>query len=217
MLSKRLRRLTVAEVCWLLKVYSAEHVEFCIKCQSGTIYATTADSIHQGWNWIKDADPACALTVRFWGGPAGQSGGYKRYDGTFVTLAIDRVLRSHQLYGLSYTWLLKFDGCSTQAIWKQLKTMVPAKLLRFAAPPEGRLGTEKQLTLFEDTIYDNPVIEHVQFKDMTIPIHEDGSQGYSMPRLDNYHPHSLGYGPSMTNDDGQVELWSSSGPTGVYM
>lgn len=216
-LSKRLKRLTVAEVCWLIKAYSAEHVEFCVRSETGTIYATSAHSIHQGQNWIRAANPASLLAVRFLGGPVDERRNRKYYNGTFVTFAIDRALYSNQLYRRSYRWLLKFDGCSTQPIWEQLKTLIPPPLLPFAAPPEARPGTLKQMTLFENTSYDNPVMEYVQLKDMIIPIHEDGSQGCSMPRVENYHPHSLGYGPDTTNNGGKVELWSSSGLTGVCM
>ncbi len=45
---------------------------------------------------------------------------------------------------------------------------------------------DDEKVVFEDTSYDNPVMEYVQLKDMTIPIHEDGSQGCSMPRVENY-------------------------------
>lgn len=144
----KLKRLTVAEVCWLLKVYSADHTEFYIKNMTGTIYAASAHTIHHGWEWIKETDLASLLPVRFWGGPADGKGGREYYNGTFVTLAIDRILYSNQTHGVPYRWLLKFDEYENHPIWKQLKTLIPNKLLHLAAPPKRWPGTLKQKMFF---------------------------------------------------------------------
>jgi len=213
-LLRKLARLTVDEAVWLLKVYRQANADFCLQGQTGTLYATTPKTLFSDWHWIKPHDPACTLPVRFLGGPVHKAKSRDYYGGTLVTLLVDRVCLVWQMEAIGYAWLLKFDPNSAVPIWHQLKEFQPKQLHPEPPPQRG----PKQKLLFDNDeqaghYEPNPVTEYVEVRDTLIPLHEDGTQGYDMPRA--VHPHSLGYDQPPASDDYKVYAWSSTGRTGV--
>lgn len=192
-LTKKLKRLTVAEVQWLLRLYVHQYSDFCVIDTSEYIYAATSKTMGDDCSWISPDNPAALVQIRFDGGPAGVDTACTYYEGSFITFAIDRILLSHQTMGISYAWLIRFDGNSNRPIWAQLDDRIPEQLEGNSRPPKQDV-VFKQKMLFSDYC-DDPVSEYVQIGGKIIPIHESGSQGW----------------------DGKVHTWSSGGHTRVNM
>lgn len=210
-LLRKLNTLTVGEAQWLFRLYCNEHTEFCLRGQTGMLYAATAATIFSDWKWVKPQDFASGLPVRFEGGPAGENHQRAYYNGTLVTFLVDRIMLCHQRCGTSMAWLVRFDQESTRAIWDQLKNSIPDTMRKHSTHPET-VDILTQQTLFD---IDNPITEIANVSGFKIPIHENGIQGYMLPQVGDTHPHSVGYNqPTLT--DG-LYLWSSDSQTGVYM
>lgn len=212
-LTKKLRRLTVVEVQWLLRLYVHQHSDFCLIGQTGILYATTPGTLCEDCSWVSPDNPATLVRTRFCGGPSAPGAPRPYYDGSLVTYAIDKILLNHQIMGISYTWLIRFDGDSNRPIWVQLGDRIPEQLEGNSHPPK-RDVVFKQKTLFPD-YYDDPVSEYARVGDKIIPIHENGSQGWEATGRSSYHLDTLGYGTNLPADDGKVYSWSSSGCTRV--
>ncbi len=211
-LLRKLSTLTVAEAQWLFRLYGVEHAQFFLRGSSGKAYGSSAASLSIDWTWIKPHDVAKGVPTRFEGGPAGASHRREYYNGTLVTVLIDRIMLCHQRCGTPIAWLVRFDQDSTKSIWDQLHDRIPEVLRRFSTHPDTT-EAPVQRTLFD---LDNPVVEVINIGGYGVPIHENGVQGCVMPREDYPHPHSVGYAQPMSTLD-SLYMCSGEGLKDVCM
>lgn len=213
-LMRKLRRITVAEACWLLFLYGHKHDE--VYWQSRTDgYSCWTTPYEFDLDESADTDFAISVRVRYQGGPRGRE---RFYWGNLVTLVVDRILLAYQTRRIGFAWLLGFDNCSTLHIKDQLKGRTPDTLLQRTFFNDERDGHYEPVTMcdreHDDLPFDNPVVDYVQIGDNIYPIHEDGTQGRVVQRAGK--PIPIRAAKDATNaDDGTVYLWSSSGRTGV--
>ncbi len=183
-LLNKLSTITVAEAQWLFRLYSVEHAEFFLRGSSGKAYGSSAASLSIDWTWIKPHDVARGVPTRFEGGPSCK---LAYYNGTLVTVLVDKLLLRHLQCDAPIAWLVRFDSDSTKSIWDQLHGRIPATLEKFSTHPDTP-DVPWQRTLFD---LDNPVVEVVNIGGYEVPIHENGVQGCAMPREDYIHPPEL--------------------------
>jgi hypothetical protein len=207
-LLRKLNMLTVAEAQWLFRLYCNEHTEFCLRGQTGKLYGSSAATLSVDWTWIAGEDFASSVPTRFEGGPPLRRA---YYNGTLVTFLVDRIMLRHLRCETPLAWLVRFDPTSTTAIWDQLAASIPDTMKKYSVHPKTKEALS-QRTLFD---LDNPVVEVVNIGDYGVQIHENGVQGYGMPRAGHTHPHSFGYDQPMPSLD-EIYMWSGVGPTGLY-
>ncbi len=193
-LLRKLSTITVAEAKWLFRLYGIEHAQFFLRGSSGTFYGSSSASLSIDWTWIKPHDVARGVPTRFEGGPCRK---LAYYNGTLVTVLVDKLLLRHLQCDAPIAWLVRFDQDSTKSIWDQLHDRIPEVLRRYSSHP-GTSEAPTQRTLFD---LDNPVVEVINIGGYEVPIHENGVQGCVMPREGHTHPHSVGYDQPMSTLD----------------
>jgi len=178
-----LRCLTVAEACWLLRVYQYQHDEMYHQPNRDRLFAywTTPDEFEL--TQTARAGSAVVVKIRFLGGPKGAR---RYYGGNLVSLVVDRILLASQTRKIGFTWLLSFSQATTRHIKDQLNGRIPDALQQRTFFDDERDGHYEPPTLsdrkHDDLSPDNPVVDYVQIGDETYSIHENGSQEYVVNR-----------------------------------
>lgn len=191
---------SVDEALWVLQVYRGTREEICWRS-----FWTTPWEIGIA---VEGSKYASEVAVKFLGGPDGT----QECIGSLLMFVIDRALNRWQRDGISWSWLLRFNGETETHISEQLKAYAPD------------CKRQQYLPGFHDTRFgncepgwrgdDERVVDYVQIGEDTYPILESGRQGYVMKRCGKKIPIRVSKS-SAGSDSGEVPRWSSSGRVGV--
>ena len=194
---------TVNELVFLSKFWTVGEAMWVLwSCKSDTHqlwwkkFWTTPSSINAV---VSDAAMADSVPVRFQGGP----GKFKVFAGSLAMFAVDRMLRMACRENDSLEWLMAFDPESSHHIKDQLKSLRPnaggyKHKEFFGDERDGHYERDDLLSHYEGC---EPVTDYVQVGDSIVPILESGRQGVATKVI--------------TDDDGRVARWSSSGKVNV--